>query len=111
MLFRSLLDLTPLGLEGQQASERAERGALIVNKNLIPFDPLPSTRASGLRVGTACATTRGLGETEMAQAGQLLYRTLRAPDDDALADIAAEVRALLDDFPAPFLAHLGPGEL
>lgn len=105
-----LLDLTPLGLEGQQASDKAERAALIVNKNLIPFDPLPSTRTSGLRVGTACATTRGLGEPEMALAGRLLYRALIAPDEEALLGIAREVRALLDDFPAPFLAPLGPSE-
>lgn len=106
-----LVDLTALGLEGQQGSEKAERAGIIVNKNLIPFDPLPSTRTSGLRVGTACAATRGLGEAEMVQAGGLLNRALHAADDTALEAIAAEVRALLDDFPAPFLAHLGPAEL
>jgi glycine hydroxymethyltransferase len=103
-----LLDLTPLGLEGQEGSSKAERAGLILNKNLIPFDPLPATRTSGLRVGTACATTRGLGPDEMKRVGALLYRALTAQDDDSLTSIATEVRALLDDFPAPFLAELGP---
>jgi len=103
-----LLDLTPLGLEGQEGSSKAERAGLIVNKNLIPFDPLPSTRTSGLRVGTACATTRGLGVEEMDQVGSFLYRALTAQDDATLHAIATEVRALLDDFPAPFLVPLGP---
>ena len=103
-----LLDLTPLGLDGQQGSDRAEAAGLIVNKNLIPFDPLPSTRASGLRIGTACATTRGLGESEMDTAAGFLYRALTASDDDTLRAISAEVRALLDDFPAPFLQPLEP---
>jgi glycine hydroxymethyltransferase len=103
-----LLDLTPLGLDGQQASDKAERAGLIVNKNLIPFDPLPSTRASGLRIGTACATTRGLGQPELVQVADFLYRAITATDDDQLAAIAGDVRALLDDFPAPFLAPLEP---
>jgi len=103
-----LLDLTPLGLDGQQGSDRAEEAALIVNKNLIPFDPLPPTRASGLRIGTACATTRGLGEQEMVEAGRFLYRALTAENEDDRRGIAGEVRALLDDFPAPFLQSLEP---
>jgi glycine hydroxymethyltransferase len=103
-----LLDLTPLGLEGSEGSSKAELAGLIVNKNLIPFDPLPSTRTSGLRVGTACVTTRGLGTEEMAQVGTFLNRALTAPGEDELRSIAGEVRAMLDDFPAPFLAPLGP---
>jgi glycine hydroxymethyltransferase len=103
-----LLDLTPLGMEGQPASEKAERAGLIVNKNLIPYDPLPSTRTSGLRIGTACATTRGLGEEEMDQVAGFLYDALTAQDDAQLDAIAGRVRALLDDFPAPFLAPLAP---
>lgn len=103
-----LLDLTPLGLDGQHASDRAERAGLIVNKNLIPFDPLPSTRTSGLRVGTACATTRGLRESEMDRVAEFLCAAVAAPDEAKLDAIAGEVRALLDDFPAPFLVPLGP---
>jgi len=103
-----LLDLTPLGLEGQEGSSKAEIAGMVVNKNLIPFDPLPSTRTSGLRVGTACATTRGLGTEEMEQVGGFLYRALTADDDAELHAIAGEVQALLDDFPAPFLVPLAP---
>jgi glycine hydroxymethyltransferase len=104
-----LVDLTPLSIDGQQGSDKAERAGLIVNKNLIPFDPLPSTKTSGLRVGTACATTRGLGTQEMVQAAAFLHAALTAKDEQALDAIAAQVRALLDDFPAPFLAPLTPG--
>jgi glycine hydroxymethyltransferase len=103
-----LLDLTPLGMDGQQGSDRAEEAGLVVNKNLIPFDPLPATKASGLRIGTACATTRGLGEQEMVVAGGFLYRALTADTSEARREIAQEVRSLLDDFPAPFLQPLEP---
>ena len=103
-----LFDLTPLGIDGQQASERAEAAALIVNKNLIPYDPLPATKASGLRVGTACATTRGLGTSEMDEVADFLYRAVTTSEDTALARIASEVADVLDDFPAPFLTALAP---
>ncbi len=103
-----LLDLTPLGLEGQLASDKAERAGLVVNKNLIPYDPLPATRTSGLRIGTACVTTRGLGPEEMDQVANFLYGALTAETDAQLDEIADRVRALLDDFPAPFLAPLAP---
>ena len=103
-----LFDLTPIGIDGQQASDRAEAAGLIVNKNLIPFDPLPATRASGLRVGTASATTRGLGQSDMRQVADFLYRAVTTSDEAALGAIAEEVRRLLDDFPAPFLAPLAP---
>lgn len=103
-----LFDLTPIGIDGQQASDRAERAGLVVNKNLIPYDPLPATRASGLRVGTAAATTRGLRQSEMAQVASFLYRAVTTEDEAALDAIAGEVRELLDDFPAPFLAPLSP---
>lgn len=103
-----LFDLTALGIDGQQASERAESAALIVNKNLIPYDPLPATKASGLRVGTACATTRGLGISEMDQVADFLYRAVNSPEESTLAEIAGEVADLLDDFPAPFLTALAP---
>jgi glycine hydroxymethyltransferase len=103
-----LLDLTPLGLDGQQASDKAELAGLILNKNLIPFDPLPPTRASGLRVGTASVTTRGLEESDMGQVAEFLHRALTATDEDTLRSIREEVRAMLHDFPAPFLAPLTP---
>ncbi|MPZ14703.1 MAG: serine hydroxymethyltransferase [Chloroflexi bacterium] len=103
-----LVDLTPLGLDGQQASDKAEAAGLIVNKNLIPFDALPSTRTSGLRVGTACVTTRGLREGEMDSVAGFLHRAITAEDEETLHGIGREVRALLDDFPAPFLAPIAP---
>jgi glycine hydroxymethyltransferase len=103
-----LLDLTPLGLDGQDASDKAERAGLVVNKNLIPFDPLPPTRASGLRIGTACATTRGLAPEDMDQVASFLYGALTAQDDTELDRISGQVRAMLSDFPAPFLTPLQP---
>src|SRR5262249_44797304 len=101
-------DLTPLGINGQQGSDRAEDAAIVVNKNLIPYDPQPATKASGLRIGSACATTRGLGEQEMVEAGRFLYRALTAENEDDRRAIAEEVGALLDDSPAPFLQSLEP---
>jgi glycine hydroxymethyltransferase len=77
---------------------------ITVNKNAVPFDPLPPNTASGIRVGTPATTTRGFGPAEMDEVGQLIVRTLRQRDDrDALDEVARAVRTICSRFPVPGL--------
>ena len=79
-----LVDVTPLGVTGKEAERLLDEVGITVNKNAIPFDPLPPNTASGIRVGTPAATTRGFGPAEMRHVGELIVRTL-GPREDPLA--------------------------
>src|SRR3546814_8133067 len=57
----ALVDLRPLGLTGKAADEALEHAGITCNKTGIPFDPLPPTQTSGIRVGSPAGTTRGFG--------------------------------------------------
>ena len=97
-----LLDVTPLGLDGQRAADALERAGIVVNKNAIPFDELPPMIGSGIRFGTPAITSRGLGAAECRRVGELYAEVLHAPDDEAVAKrVRAEVKVLCDAFPAP----------
>ena len=65
-----LVDVTPLGVTGKEAETLLDEVGITVNKNAIPFDPLPPNTASGIRVGTPATTTRGFGPAEMREVGR-----------------------------------------
>ncbi len=90
-------------INGAQAQDVLDRIELTTNKQIIPDDPNPPMRPSGLRLGTPAPTARGMGEAEMAIIGRLIASALRAPNEDALAGLAEEVRALTARFPVPGL--------
>jgi glycine hydroxymethyltransferase len=73
------------GLTGAQAEAALGRAAITVNKNLIPFDPEPPMRTSGIRIGTPAVTTRGFREPEMERLAGWMDLVLRAPEDEAAA--------------------------
>jgi glycine hydroxymethyltransferase len=99
-----LIDVTPLGVTGREAEALLDAVGITVNKNAIPFDPLPPNTASGIRVGTPATTTRGFGPVEMREVGRLIVRAVRERDDPASrADIAERVRAICRRFPVPGL--------
>ncbi len=99
-----LVDVTPLGVTGKQAEHLLDAVGITVNKNAIPFDPLPPNTASGIRVGTPATTTRGFGPEEYRTIGRLIVRTLTQRDDaTAQADIAAQVARICARFPVPGL--------
>jgi glycine hydroxymethyltransferase len=99
-----LVDVTPLGVTGAEAEHLLDEVGITVNKNAIPFDPLPPNTASGIRVGSPATTTRGFGRAEMRQVGELLVRTLRKRGDPAaLAEVSNEVKAICARFPVPGL--------
>ena len=61
----SLHDLQPVMVTGVDAEARCDAAGITLNKNAIPFDPQKPNVASGIRVGTPCVTTQGMGEDEM----------------------------------------------
>ncbi len=94
------VDLRPQKLTGKVAEEALEAAGITVNKNTIPFDPESPFITSGIRIGTAAITTRGMQEKEAAQIGEMILEVLRNPDDgDVRGRVAAQVRALTDRFP------------
>jgi len=95
-----LVDVSPLELTGADAEEALGAVHITCNKNLIPYDPNPPMKASGIRIGTAAITTRGLGTAEMEKLGGLIADTLEARAEDAVLDrVRHEVSALTDAFP------------
>jgi len=72
-----LVDLTPLKVTGAAAQEALEEASITVNKNAIPFDPLPPMVTSGIRIGTPALTTRGMKEPEMRRIAGLIVEALK----------------------------------
>ena len=102
----ALIDLSPKGINGKAADEALERAGITCNKNSVPFDPLPPTKTSGIRVGSPAGTTRGFGQSEFAAIGDMIADVLDglAAHGDA-GNVAVEaavnvrVRALCARFP------------
>ena len=90
----------PSGLTGKTAEEALHRVGITVNKNAVPGDPQKPWVTSGIRIGTAALTTRGMGVPEMRAIAGWIARVLEKPDDLALAGaLAPEVRELATSFP------------
>jgi glycine hydroxymethyltransferase len=73
---------------------------IALNKNAIPFDPLPPATASGIRVGTPGPATLGMDTLEMAEISSIMGEVLRAPEDPPVRDrVRGRVRDLMARFP------------
>jgi glycine hydroxymethyltransferase len=95
-----LLDLSSWSITGKEAEHVLDDAGLACNKNVIPFETKPPAVASGIRLGTPAATTRGLGEAQMRRVGEWIARVLRQPADaDVLRQVRAETLALCREFP------------
>ena len=95
-----LIDVGAAGLTGKVCEKALEAAEITVNKNTIPYDPQPPLVASGIRVGTPAVTTRGMGDDEMDQIGDLIARVFEAPESEArLAEVRDQVEALCARFP------------
>ena len=102
----ALVDLRPIGITGKDADEALERAGITCNKNGVPFDPLPPMQTSGIRVGSPAGTTRGFGEAEFADIGDMVADVLAGvakgggDGNPAIeADVNRRVRALCARFP------------
>jgi glycine hydroxymethyltransferase len=101
-----LVDVTPLGVTGKEAEHLLDEIGITVNKNGIPFDPLPPNTASGIRLGTPAITSRGFGEDEMRSVGRMIIEAIRSRDDDAVQRrLAGEVSEIVARFPVPGLTQ------
>ncbi|MGI9323366.1 MAG: serine hydroxymethyltransferase, partial [Pseudomonadales bacterium] len=89
-------------LDGRVAEETLDKVSITTNKQIIPDDPNPPLRPSGIRIGTPAATARGMQEEQMQQLAEWMDAALRSPQDDGLlADIKAEVTAFCQQYPVP----------
>jgi glycine hydroxymethyltransferase len=90
------------GIDGTVAEETLDRIAITTNKQIIPDDPNPPLRPSGIRLGTPAATSRGMREGEMVKLGGWLARALAEREDErALSALREEVEAFCREFPVP----------
>jgi glycine hydroxymethyltransferase len=90
------------GISGDVAERALDHAGITLNKNVIPDDPNPPMKPSGIRLGTPAATARGMGEAEMKLLGDLMVRALRAHADPAtLAKLREETYAICARFPVP----------
>jgi glycine hydroxymethyltransferase len=95
-----LVDLRPLAVTGRDAEAVLGRANITVNKNAIPNDPEKPMVTSGIRIGSAALTTRGMGAAEAKMIARLVADALVARGDEfRLLRVAREVRELCDAFP------------
>ncbi len=96
-----LVDLRNKGITGREAADLLERAGIIVNKNLIPWDPLPPTETSGIRPGTPGVTTRGMKEQECHLIGKLIARVIHdgRKSERVIEEVRKQVEELCDAFP------------
>ena len=97
------------GIDGRIAEETLDRISITTNKQVIPDDPNPPLRPSGIRIGTPAATTRGMGEAEMARlAGWILDALRNHENESVLARLKTEVEETCLGFPVPGLPQASP---
>lgn len=95
-----LVDVSVNGLTGAEAEKLLEEAGITVNKNAIPFDPLPPRITSGIRIGTPAITTRGLKEREVEEVAHYMCEVLKNPDKETLRrEIREKIRKLCEKFP------------
>ena len=88
-----LIDLQNKGLTGRAVEEALERAHMTVNKNAVPFDPEKPTVTSGIRLGSAAATTRGFGVAEFRAVGEAIADVIEASVANPEGDEEVEARA------------------
>ncbi|MBK7199293.1 MAG: serine hydroxymethyltransferase [Anaerolineae bacterium] len=97
-----LVDMTPAGVTGKAAEKALDAAGIHTNKNMIPFDPKPPLTASGIRLGTPAATTRGFGPDDMHQVGRWIGEIVHHVEDPAVIErVHRDVIEFACRFPVP----------
>ncbi|HJV18077.1 MAG TPA: serine hydroxymethyltransferase [Bacillales bacterium] len=95
-----LVDVRPWGLTGKDAEMLLERARITVNKNTIPNDPESPMVTSGIRMGTAALTTRGMKQEEMVQIAKVIAAVLKSKGDLYVMELAKEkIKTICDRYP------------
>ena len=94
-----LIEVHPRGITGTDAEKALDRAGITVNKNSIPFDPLPPMKGGGIRLGSPSVTTRGMSEQEMEQIGGWIADVLTNLGN---AEVEQRVRKQVADLAARF---------
>lgn len=95
-----LIDLRNKGFSGKAAEAALGKAGITINKNMVPFDDKSPFVTSGIRLGTAAITTRGLKEDQMLEIAEMIDVALIKHDDDAaLSKIHAKVKLLMAAYP------------
>jgi glycine hydroxymethyltransferase len=95
-----VMDLSSIGVSGKEAEVMLDEIGICTNKNMVPFDTRKPMDPSGVRIGTAALTTRGMGTEEMTTIAEWIATLLKNPHDSAVRDtLKAKVRTMTDAFP------------
>jgi glycine hydroxymethyltransferase len=95
-----LIDLRPKGINGRLAENTLIKADITVNKNMVPFDTEKAMITSGMRVGTAAMTTRGLKEADMVRIVEMTDKVLvNNTNDSLIATIRGEINEWMVDYP------------
>ena len=87
-------------MTGQDASSTLASVNIVLNKNVIPYDKLNPNLTSGIRIGTAAVTARGMGKEEMLKIGEWISFVLRNwQNKSKIMPIKEKAKALAKDFP------------
>lgn len=96
-----LIDLTNKGIFGKEAQTLFEEAGIVTNRNMIPFDKRTPQDPSGIRIGTAAVTSRGMKEKEMSKIASWMAAVVT--DREVAAQVKGEIKRFLKNFPAPGL--------
>ncbi|MCL4491028.1 MAG: serine hydroxymethyltransferase [Nitrospirae bacterium] len=95
-----LVDLSTMNVTGKEAEEALDRAGITLNKNSIPHDSKPPAITSGIRLGTPCVTTRGMGGPEMDEIADIIACVVKDINNPAVIDdMNKKVKALCNKFP------------
>lgn len=95
-----LMDLNSKGITGKEAESALDRAGITVNKNTVPFETRSPFVTSGIRLGTAALTTRGMDEKDMQKVAAFLIAGLEQhSNESALAELRKKVVAFARQFP------------
>jgi glycine hydroxymethyltransferase len=98
-----MVDLRPLNLTGKKVQDTFDTVGITVNRNSIPYDTASKFNPSGIRLGSPSVTTRGMGQKEMTQIGDMVAELLKNIDDRTVHEqVRARSRALCERFPLPY---------
>ena len=95
-----LIDLRNKGITGKEAEQALGKADITVNKNMVPFDDKSPFITSGIRIGSAAITTRGLKESDMVEIVELIDQVIvNFENEETLEQIAEQVNAMMEKRP------------